>query len=124
MNNQMANDIKYVGNTQFMMPNDKKPRPIYNKNNKFTIAFKKLYREGKKNENPNLNFVYKPSTDRFVIRNLQTDMLDKRFKKTDVIKETFQKEFEIINGVATKKHLAHLINHQMLTTLILCTNSR
>jgi len=54
MNNQMANDIKYVGNTQFMMPNDKKPRPIYNKNNKFTIAFKKLYREGTITDNPNL----------------------------------------------------------------------
>ena len=36
--NEMANDIKYVGNT-FMMPNDEKARPIYNKTNKFTIAF-------------------------------------------------------------------------------------
>jgi len=113
--NQMANDIKYVGNTQFMMPNDKKPRPVYNKNNKFTIAFKNLYIEGKISHNPNLNYVYKPSTDRFVTRNLQTDMLDKRFKKTNVIKKTFQKEFEIINGTITKKNLVNLINHLKLT---------
>ena len=98
----MANDIKYVGNT-FMMANDKKPRPIYNKHNKFTIAFKKLYREGKIADAPHLNFVYKPTTDRFVNKPQQTDMLDKRFKKTKVIKKTFQKEFEIINNKITKK---------------------
>ena len=102
INNQMANDIKYVGNT-FMMPNDKKARPIYNKTNKFTIAFKKLCREGKITDAPHLNFVYKPSTDRFVNKPQQTDMLDKRFKKTPVIKKAFQKEFEILNGVATRK---------------------
>jgi len=92
--NQMANDIKYVGNTQFMMPNDTKPRPIYNKNNKFTIAFKKLYREGKINDNPNLNYVYKPSTDRFVTRNLQTDMLDKRFKIQMSLGRLFRKNLK------------------------------
>jgi hypothetical protein len=102
INNQMANDIKYVGNS-FMMPNDKKARPIYNKTNKFTIAFKKLYREGKITDAPHLNFVYKPSTDRFVDKPQQTDLLDKRFKKTPVIKKAFQKEFEILNGVATRK---------------------
>jgi len=47
--------------------------------------------------------VYKPSTDRLVNKPQQTDLLDKRFKKTTVIKQAFKDEFEIINGVVKKK---------------------
>ena len=48
-----------------------------NKKKKFKIYLKNLYIEGKINDKPNLNYVYKPSTDIFVTRNLQTDMLDR-----------------------------------------------
>jgi len=85
-----------------MMQNDKRAIPMYSKSNKFIICLKKLYRERKIPDAPHLNFVYKESTDRIVSKPKQADMLDKRYKLTNVIEKAFKSQFEILNGVVTK----------------------
>lgn len=90
--------VQYRGN-YFKLKDDKRFRPIYSSNGKYTKAFKEAYRQGLISDRKELTHVYNEKTNRFVSK---ADMYDKR-SKVPRLKKKFSKLFNIDDGVFSHK---------------------